>query len=194
MNLEKLPRFLFCILLFAAASTRGEEPSPPDTSHSDMMASSSEATPALAKRAFERLKALEGTWTSASTKGWAGEVTYQRIARDSVLLGTSRVDPHGDELMATAYHLDGDRLVLTHYCVAGNQPQLEATEIQDDGRHIIFTFRDATGIASRDEGHMDKAIFQLVDDDRFTSRWTWYEKGTESWLEEIEHQRTDRDQ
>jgi hypothetical protein len=94
--------------------------------------------------------------------------------------------------MATAIHMDGERLVLTHYCVARNQPRLVATDISDDGRRIVFTFLDGTGMASRDTGHMDKAVFELIDDDHYTTHWTWYSKGEERWMEKIERVRVKR--
>jgi hypothetical protein len=113
------------------------------------------------------------------------------IAGGSALLAMSRVDPHSgaDESMATLFHRDGDRLMLTHYCVAGNQPRLVATAISDDGRRIEFSFRDGTNLASRDDGHMDRALLVLESPDRYTSRWTFYRDGQESWMEEIVHTR-----
>jgi hypothetical protein len=32
---------------------------------------------------------------------------------------------------------------------------------------------------------MDKAVFRWLDDDHYSSRWTWYEGGQERWMEEI---------
>ncbi|HEY6066377.1 MAG TPA: hypothetical protein VIY96_09490 [Thermoanaerobaculia bacterium] len=91
--------------------------------------------------------------------------------------------------MLTVFHLDGDRLLLTHYCVARNQPRLEATEISPDLSTITFTFRDGTNLASRDAGHMDKATYRFGANDEFTSRWTWFQKGKETWMEEIQYRR-----
>ena len=75
--------------------------------------------------------------------------------------------------------------MLTHYCAARNQPRLEATEISEDGATIRFTYRDATGIATRDEGHMDQALIRILDGGRFSSKWSWYADGEESWMEDI---------
>ena len=97
--------------------------------------------PRTARAAFERLKALAGTWEGRSTKGWDETLRYEVIAGGSVVLETS-VDAHPGETMATAFHMDGDRLMLTHYCVARNQPRLVATSFEDGGRTVVFTFRD----------------------------------------------------
>ncbi len=138
--------------------------------------------------AFERFRALQGTWNGRSTKGWEEKVTYKTIARGSVVMETS-FDAHPGETMLSAFHMDGDRLMLTHYCVAQNQPRLVATAFDDDGKTITFTFLDGTNLPSRDRGHMDKAIFRFEDADHFTSHWTWYQDGKESWMEEIRHAR-----
>jgi hypothetical protein len=91
--------------------------------------------------------------------------------------------------MVSMVHLDGERLLLTHYCVARNQPRLVASEFSDDGRTILFTFLDGTGMSSRDQGHMDKARFRFTGDDQYTTQWTWYQNGAERWLETIEKER-----
>jgi hypothetical protein len=141
-----------------------------------------------ARAAFERFKKLEGNWKGRSTKGWEETVSYKTIAQGSVVVGTS-FDAHPNETMLTMFHLDGDRLMLTHYCVAKNQPRLVATSFTDDGKTITFTFLDGTNIPSRDRGHMDKAVFRFLDDNHMTSQWTWYQGGKESWMEEIQLER-----
>lgn len=141
-----------------------------------------------ARAAFERLKGLSGQWEGKSTKGWTEKIRYQVIAGGSVLMETS-YGAHPDEWMATMFHMDGEHLMLTHYCVAKNQPRLRATEISDDLSLITFTFLDATNLPSRDKGHMDKCVVRLAGPDAFTSRWTWYQNGKEDWMEEIEHRR-----
>jgi hypothetical protein len=142
------------------------------------------STPDLARAAFARFQALEGSWQGRSTKGWTESLRYESIAAGSTVLELS-LDAHPGEAMATAFYLDGDRLLLTHYCVAKNQPRLEATAFADGGRTVVFTFKDGANIPTRDRGHMDKAVFTFEADDRVVSRWTWYQDGKERWLEEI---------
>jgi hypothetical protein len=142
-----------------------------------------------ARAAFERIKALAGAWEGRSTKGWRETLRYQVIAGGSAVLETS-FEAHPGEEMATVFHMDGDRLVLTHYCVAKNQPRLEATSISDGGRTVVFTFRDGGNIPTRDKGHMDAAVFTFDGPDRVTSRWSWYQDGREKWFEDIVATRT----
>ncbi|MFN8177708.1 MAG: hypothetical protein U0167_07270 [bacterium] len=138
----------------------------------------------IAARAFDRLKTLEGTWVGKSTKGWEERVQYRVIAKQSCLMETS-FDAHPNEEMVTMICPDGDRLLLTHYCVAMNQPRLVLTSAAPDLSQMTFEFLDGTNLPSRDEGHMDKVIFKFAGADEFTSQWTWYQDGKENWMEEI---------
>jgi hypothetical protein len=138
--------------------------------------------------AFDRLKALDGTWVGRSTKGWTEGVSYRTIAAGSAVVETS-LGAHPGEAMMTTIVLDGSRLLLAHYCVAKNQPRLIATAFEEGGRKITFTFLDGTNLPSRDTGHMDKVVFRFLDDNHFTTQWTWYQNGKEAWMEEIRMER-----
>jgi len=142
-----------------------------------------------ALQVFERLKKQAGEWAGSSTAGWEGTARHTVMARGSVVLVTSKFNDAEHDGMATAMHMDGDRLLLTHYCEAKNQPRLALSRVEDDGRTAIFTFFDGTNMTSRDRGHMDKVIIRFQDDDHYTSQWTWYQGGQERWLEEITHSR-----
>ena len=137
-----------------------------------------------AVRAFGRFAGLAGEWEGKSTKGWTERLRFQVIAKGSAVLETS-FEAHPGETMATLYSLDAGNLELRHYCVAGNQPHLRATSFEEDGRRVTFTFVDGGNLASRDRGHMDKAVFLFEDAGHVTSRWTWYQDGKERWMEEI---------
>jgi hypothetical protein len=137
---------------------------------------------------FERLRSLEGNWRGTSTRGWDNEMQVQVIAAGSTILNVSK-HAHPGEQMATTFTMDGDALLLTHYCVAKNQPRLVASIVEDGGRRVTFTYRDGGNLPTRDRGHMDKVVYQFDTDDRFVSRWTWYQDGQERWLEEVEYVR-----
>jgi hypothetical protein len=138
----------------------------------------------LSRAAFERFRALEGEWEGRSTKGWVETLRYRTIAAGSTVLETS-FEAHPGEEMATTFFMDGDRLMLIHYCVAKNAPRLEATAFEDGGRTVVFTFLDGANLPTRDRGHMDRAVFSFESPGRVRSRWTWYENGKDKWLEEI---------
>ena len=77
--------------------------------------------------------------------------------------GTGPDDP------ITMFHLDGERLILTHYCDAGNQPRMAAT-ISSDGKTIVFDFLEATNLLSSQAGHMQRVTFNFIDADHHTAR------------------------
>ena len=111
-----------------------------------------------------------------STRGWEDRQVFRVIADGSAVMQMSEFKDAPERAMATMYHLDGDRLLLTHYCAARNQPRLLATSHDGEGG-ITFEFMDITGIPSRDQGHMDMAVFRFLEGGGFSERWTWYQNG-----------------
>jgi hypothetical protein len=68
--------------------------------------------------------------------------------------------------------VDGDRLLLTHYCDAGNQPRMVGT-VSPDGKTITFKFIDATNLQPAQGGHMQSAVFTFIGADHHTETWTF---------------------
>jgi len=143
-----------------------------------------------AQAAYERLCALAGRWEGKSSQGWTAEIEIEVIARGSAVLERSNFEAHPGETMLTLFAMDGPRLRLTHYCVAGNQPRLEATAIGAD--ELGFTFVDGGNLASRDVGHMDEAVLRFAGPDEFSSRWSYFQAGQTRWMEEIHYRREPR--
>lgn len=123
--------------------------------------------------AFNRLKALVGSWEADTPKGKV-HTTYQLVAGGSVLLERDNIP--GEDEMVTAYHLDGDRLVLTHYCMAGNQPRMVAQRYDSASGQLEFAFAGASNLKPG-AAHMHNASFQLISQDRYNSRWELFENG-----------------
>jgi len=84
-----------------------------------------------------------------------------------------------NEDMISMFHLDGPkRLLLTHYCAAGNQPRMQAS-VSPDGKTITFNFVDATNLESPDAGHMQRLVLTVLDDNHHTEEWTFADHGKE---------------
>jgi len=142
--------------------------------------------------AFQKLQTLVGEWEGASADGRKAETTFREVANGSVLMEEFRfIEEEGDDAseMITMYHLDGDRLVLTHYCVAKNQPRMEGSWSAQDPERFVFSFLDATNLESTDEGHMHRAELELVGRDRFKTAWTFMKDGGVAFNEPFEFTR-----
>jgi hypothetical protein len=79
--------------------------------------------------------------------------------------------------MVTLYTADGNRLALTHYCSAGNQPRMETMAITGDPKEFDFSFTGITNLMNPNTGHMHHLVIQIADQDHFTEQWTWRENG-----------------
>ncbi len=142
--------------------------------------------------AFQKLQTLVGEWEGASADGRKAKTTFRLVANGSVLMEQFRfIGEEGDHAseMITMYHLDGDRLVLTHYCVAKNQPRMVATWNGEESSRFVFSFLDATNLESPNEGHMHRAELELVDRDRFRTEWTFMKDGEVAFDEPFEFTR-----
>jgi hypothetical protein len=75
--------------------------------------------------------------------------------------------PGTEHAMTTVYHLDGSDLVLTHYCMTGNQPRMRAKA--SNGTKIAFAFDGGTNIDPKTSQHMHEATFDFVGKDELRS-------------------------
>jgi len=139
-----------------------------------------------AAAAFARLKGLVGEWEGSTDMGKA-RLTYELTGGGSAVVERESADKM--PAMMTVYHLDGNRLVLTHYCMAGNQPRMEARSFDPATGEIRFRFLDATGLASPGAGHRHNATFRLVDADHIESEWQFFENGQPKMTEKFQYKR-----
>jgi len=142
-----------------------------------------------APAALEAMKSLEGTWEGLSKDGVPSRTRFEVIAKGTAMVETTEFEAHPDESMVTVYHADGESVLLTHYCIAGNQPRMRLAGFDPATRTARFEFLDGANIPNRDTGHMDSAVFTLTDADHFTTKWSWYQAGKEKWSEELTYSR-----
>ena len=140
-----------------------------------------------AQASFDKLKTLAGNW-EGTAGGVLSKVSYRVISNGSVIEETMQNGT--EDTMVTIYHLDGDRLMVTHYCGAGNQPRMVATP--DPGKLNVFAFKflDATNLSSTQEGHMRDLVLTIVDKDHITQQWTWHTQNKEEKMELFKLART----
>jgi hypothetical protein len=124
---------------------------------------------------FEQLKTLVGNWEGTTSESVTAHVSYELVSGGTALL--ERLQGGNEPEMVTVYTADGNRVAVTHYCNAGNQPQMHTAPITGETKELSFAFVRATNLASADAGHMDHLVVTLQDQDHFTQAWTWKEKG-----------------
>jgi len=124
---------------------------------------------------FDKIKSLSGDWISTSGEH-KGKVTFSI----SVIAGGSAVVerefPGMPHEMITVYHLDGDNVMLNHYCMLGNQPRMKA-KLGGNENTILFNFAGITNLASKDDAHMHEGKMIFVDKDTIKSTWVLFKDG-----------------
>lgn len=132
---------------------------------------------AAANPDFDRVKSLEGEWEGKDASGTAFDVGYRLISSRTAVMESMKIPEHSD--MTTVYYLDGDRLMLTHFCAKDNQPRMKAEPASENGA-ITFRFLDATNLPDSEAGHMVKLVLNWHDANHFDQEWTYREAGKET--------------
>jgi hypothetical protein len=127
-----------------------------------------------ANRSFEQLKSLEGTWEGKTPDGQTAQVIYRVTSNGSALMSEIK----GKEDMISMFNLDGDRVLLTHYCAVGSQPRMVAS-VSPDGKTFTFDFLDATNLATPDADHMTRMVLSMPDANHHTEEWIFTDHGKE---------------
>jgi hypothetical protein len=159
--------------LVAVAQTHSQEPVQPKTD---------------AEKSFDLMKTLAGSWEGPVTleppmpkmdNGKPISVLFRVTSRGNALVHEMQesgapLDPSKYDHPVTMLYVENDRLVLTHYCDAGNRPRMEG-KISPDGKKVEFEFVDLSG--SNKHGHMYHAVFTIVDANHHIEDWTYLMPG-----------------
>ena len=149
------------------------------------------ATPAAqtdSQKTFTALKALAGKWQGPVTaippqKNWGDDkptqVTMRVTSRGNAIVHEMHDpsvadDPAKYDHPVTMFYLDDNRLLLTHYCDAGNRPRMVA-KTAPDGKTVDFDFLDVAGDTAY--GHMQHAKFTIIDANHHIEDWTYLMPG-----------------
>jgi len=143
--------------------------------------------PTPAKQSFDTMKTLAGVWLGPvkveppmpEMDDKPLRVSMRVTSRGNALVhemneDKPQVDPTSYDHPVTMFYLDGDRLLLTHYCDAGNRPRM-AARVSPDGKTVEFDFIDVAG--STEPGHMNHAVFTIIDSNHHTEDWTYLMPG-----------------
>jgi hypothetical protein len=129
---------------------------------------------------LEKMKKLAGTWLAADKDG---KPTDQVVSIIKVSAGGSIVHetlfPGQPQEMVSVYTVDGPDLIMTHFCVLGNQPRMKA-DPKSPANQIIFQFAGGGNLNPKKDKHMHGATLTIVDDDRIEVNGIGWENGAPS--------------
>jgi len=142
-----------------------------------------------ASAVFEQLKKLEGTWSG--TPEGEGEEAAAEAARQSRAVHLFEVSaagtvvmetmaPGSDHEMINMYHLDGEDLVLTHYCAGGNQPRMRLDRETSTAANLVFEFAGGTNLDTAVDAHIHSANMKMLDDGGLDSIWHSWSGGQQA--------------
>lgn len=126
---------------------------------------------------LEKMKKLAGTWVMADKDG---KPTDQIASIIKVTAGGSVVHetlfPGQPEEMVSVYTVDGADMVMTHYCVLGNQPRMKA-DPKSPANQIIFQFTGGGNLDPKKDKHMHESTLTIVDNDHLEVNGAGWENG-----------------
>ena len=157
--IRTIAKSLLALLAIVALSAQTQ---PPDRSRSESV--------------FKQLASVAGEWEGAQD-GVPIHVKYTLLANGTALMEETK--PGDSSPMITMFTVDGDHLIATHYCVAGNQPNMVSGVPEDLKSGVTFSLARVTGMKTADDWHNTGVTITLNDNDHMTQRWTWAYKGKE---------------
>ena len=169
MRFTNLFKSSLVVLALSAYSLGAEKAKPVDTKADDSTAKSAaiehpEKVVFDAATAFEFLKSLTGNWEQSGGEHDHGSkshtISYRPTAAGSAVMETIF---EGDPMeMISMYHMNGDELLLTHYCALQNAPVLKF-EKSDKPGEIKFVFQGGTNFDPTTDMHMHEGVYRIKD-------------------------------
>lgn len=170
--MPKYPRTFRCFTvllatgMLAAGAARADSPDP--------------------KAAYDRIRALAGTWTGRMEDPVSGPpvtVRYEVASGGKAVIEYQ--NPGQSFEMVTVYFLAGGKLRATHYCGAGNQPAYKLGR-DSTADLLLLEFDGGTGFDPDHDGHVRQGEIRFVSPDRIEHRWFHFvgpkEQGVTHWF------------
>lgn len=122
--------------------------------------------------------ALVGRWDAKSVDD-AGKPEQIVISYELTSGGTALVEkfsPGTAGEMMSVYHPDGESVLMTHYCMMGNQPRMRAEKMEGNAIHFELA-GGSSNLRTGNEAHMRELTITMLDKDTVRHEWTLFEKG-----------------
>ncbi|HXD30997.1 MAG TPA: hypothetical protein VN643_07770 [Pyrinomonadaceae bacterium] len=149
---------ILIILVATAVVAMAQEPSKAAAPQSD------------AKKAFEKMKTLAGSW-QGTVMDIPINFTIRAVSSGTAILhegDTSGGGPPKHEI--TMFYVEGERLLATHYCDAGNRARWEG-KMSPDGKAIEFSFLEVAGPTRG--GYLKDMVITMIDADHHVVAFTF---------------------
>jgi hypothetical protein len=121
------------------------------------------------KSAFEYIKTLAGNWERAGAPGHehgasSSVVSFKITAAGSAVMETYNAGQRNE--MISVYHMDGNTLLMTHYCALQNAPVMKFEKSGKPGE-IKLGFFGGTNFDPKVDAHAHEGSIQVKDHDTF---------------------------
>jgi hypothetical protein len=140
--------------------------------HPDASCAVRPATDAQRAALLDRVKSLAGTWEMADAQGNRNPAVVYAVTSSGSAV-REIMFPGSEHEMTNMYHMDGDSLVVTHYCAMGNQPRMRARLAEGGGAkdRIDFAFDSVTNMTAPDQPAMASLSLVWIDPDHIRQEW-----------------------
>ncbi len=133
---------------------------------------------------FGKLQALEGTWSvsaevaegeQAEPEAPQGTFEFRNSANGSTVMEI--MHPGTPMEMINMYHMDGDDLMVTHYCAGANQPVMRLDNAALAEGRVEFEFEGGTNLDPAVDTHIHAMSIEFHDDGTVASNWSGWSGG-----------------
>jgi hypothetical protein len=161
-------KFLAIFLLLGCASTESSSSADTACYQCEIHSISTPSDEAAREQLFAMVGGLQGKWETAGPEGEPSYIVFDVTSAGSIVKET--MFPGQPHEMTNMYSLDGNTLMMTHYCGAGNQPRMRARELEDGS--LAFEAFAVTDLESPDQTFMGSMTLVFIDEDTIEERWT----------------------
>ncbi len=135
------------------------------------------ATPEVRAETMATLASLAGEWEMVEEDGSLGEGSVFTVTAGGSAL-REVMFPGNEYEMTNLYHMDGDEIVCTHYCAAGNQPRMVASGVEqtESGPSMHFKVESVSNFAEGQEHYMGWLRLTFEDADTIRQDWVSFDE------------------
>ncbi len=139
--------------------------------------------------AFTTLKGMAGSWygvpegvgvEAEAEAEMDGEVVHEIEVSAAGTVVMETMGPGTEHEMINMYHLDGDDLVLTHYCAGGNQPTMRLNRETSNAERLIFDFTGGTNLDPETDHFIHDMELGVLAEGKVESVWHSWANGEQA--------------